>query len=647
MFGHPKMLSDRRSREDTIRNAGTSRSAAIKMPGLAWRRALYLMMVVVSGGVGVGLMYSIFLANGINALEIVLLVLFSINFLWIAQAFCNACIGFVLQLFTIDPLSLKQYNARDTKAYPPIAVNSRNAVVMPVYNEDVKRVVSGLEANIRSLEATGYIDSFDFYLLSDTQDPRLIEEEARAWPQLQEKFQHLSAQLFYRRRDKNHHKKVGNLADFCQRWGNYYESMIVLDADSLMSGECMIELARTMDANPNAALLQTVPLPVRQKTFFGRFLQFAAHLHSPVLATGMAFWQGDCANYWGHNAIIRIQAFIDNCGLPSLPGPPPFGGEILSHDFVESALLRRGKWHVYLLAHLGGSYEEVPSNLIDYLARDRRWAQGNIQHLPLLTGKSLHFISRLHFLLGALAYVSSLIWLAMLVLSTVDAVVRSLNENQFFHHAYQLFPAWPVSKGDQILSMVYITAALLLLPKLLATLLALVKRRSEFGGAIKLCKGSIVEMVFAIVLAPVTMVYHAYIVICVLLGRKVQWAPQSREGRLAPWRQVFALTLPITVLALAWALLTFQLTPQFFWWLLPVFVGLVLAAPIIRFSSSLRLGETVRHRGVFLTDEHTMSPAVLQALNGYLSGFRFSDRADSRHSNLQIRWRAMPVQGFW
>ena len=140
-------------------------------------------------------------------------------------------------------------------------------------------------------------------------------------------------------------------------------------------------MVRAMQANPRTGLIQTIPIPVRQTTFFGRFVQFAAVLYSPMLATGLAFWQTDAANYWGHNAIIRMRAFIDHCGLPTLPGKAPFGGDILSHDFVEAALLRRAGWDVFLLADLEGSYEEVPCNIIDYAKGDRRWVQGNIQHL--------------------------------------------------------------------------------------------------------------------------------------------------------------------------------------------------------------------------------------------------------------------------
>jgi membrane glycosyltransferase len=348
----------------------------------------------------------------------VLLGLFSITFCWISVAFWSAACGFVLQILQRDPLTLAPLNPDRYRVQP---ITTRTAVVMPVYNEETQRVIAGFEATLRSLVATGEGKHFDFYLLSDTTDAEVAQAELDAWQQLSARLGDLHQQIYYRRREKNTARKVGNLADFCQRWGSKYTQMIVLDADSIMTGDCLLQMVRAMQANPRAGLIQTVPIPVRQTTFFGRFVQFASVLYSPMLATGLCFWQTDTANYWGHNAIIRVRAFIDYCGLPSLPGKAPFGGDILSHDFVEAAMLRRARWDVFLLADLDGSYEEVPCNIIDYAKRDRRWVQGNIQHLGLLRIAGLHAISRLHFLLGAIAYISSLVWLAMLVLSTADA----------------------------------------------------------------------------------------------------------------------------------------------------------------------------------------------------------------------------------
>jgi membrane glycosyltransferase len=498
---------------------------------------------------------------------------------------------------------------------------------MPIYNEDTHRVIAGFEATLNSLVATGEIEHFDFFMLSDTTKLDIAQRERDQWQQFTDRIGELSKHTFYRRREKNLHRKVGNIAEFLQRWGKNYENMIVLDADSVMSGTCLLRMVRAMQANPRAGLIQTVPIPVRQTTFFGRFVQFAAVLYSPMLATGIAFWQTGAANYWGHNAIIRIKAFIDHCGLPTLPGKAPFGGDILSHDFVEAAMLRRAGWDVFLLADLEGSYEEVPCNIIDYATRDRRWVQGNIQHLGILDAAGLHPISRLHFLLGATAYISSLIWLLMLVLSTADAVVRALNSNVYFATGagaigsadFHMAPIWPIAKTGLIIALITLTTILLLFPKVMGIITTLAHRREQFGGTKAIIRGALVETAFAVLIAPIMMAFHAYFVVSVLLGFKVNWDAQDREGRLLSWSESFARTLRTTLVAVAWGYLTWTYAPIFFWWLMPILTGLVLAAPIVRYSSSLTLGENCRKHGIFVSPFETDEDPVLTDLRRLLA----------------------------
>lgn len=618
----------------------------IRLPGQSWRRMSYALLTIVTAIAGVYMMYDILSANGITVLEGIILVLFAISFSWITTAFWSALCGFVLQMLRIDPLSLKSIDSIYNDAMP---ITTRTAVVMPIYNEDTHRVMAGFEATLRSLEKTGEMATFDFFILSDTTNLTVAQAELDAWQQLTERLGDLSAQTFYRRRVKNIHRKVGNIAEFCQRWGKNYETMIVLDADSIMSGHCLLRMVRAMQANPRAGLIQTVPVPVRQTTFFGRFVQFAAVLYSPMLATGLCFWQTNAANYWGHNAIIRVKAFIDHCGLPTLPGKAPFGGDILSHDFVEAAMLRRAGWDVFLLADLEGSYEEVPCNIIDYATRDRRWVQGNIQHLGILDAAGLHPINRLHFLLGATAYISSLIWLLMLVLSTADAVVRALNSNVYFPeatHAYlHIIPDWPIAKTGLIVSLIVLTTVLLLLPKLLGIIATLTHRRKQFGGTQAILRGTIVETAFAVLIAPIMMSFHAYFVVSVLLGFKVSWDAQDREGRLLSWSESFARTFRTTIIAILWGYMTFTYAPVFFWWLMPILTGLVLAAPIVRYSSSLSLGASCRKHRIFISPDETNEDPVLTDLRRLL---------DIEHPKLTVpagipalpddNWSDMPEQ---
>ena len=599
-----------------IQMTSSKQSTGTPMPFKTLRVWLFAIAAIGLSGYGISIMFEILNSNGMTLLEYALLALFSITFAWIVTAFCSGCIGFILQLFRIDPLTLKKIK--------PVSINSealsqqKTAVVMPIYNEDTHRVIAGFEVSLQSLKATGQLKHFDFYLLSDTQDTAIASNELSAWHALCERLGDTAKQVFYRRREDNKHRKVGNLTDFCERWGSQYEHMIVLDADSVMTGKCMLELTTSMLNNPQAGLIQTIPIPVRQDTFFGRFLQFASILYSPMLATGSAFWQTDKANYWGHNAIIRVKAFIDCCGLPTLKGKAPFGGEILSHDFVEASLLHSANWDVLLLADIEGSYEEVPSNILDYAVRDRRWVQGNIQHLGLLSSAKLKLMSKLHFLLGATAYISSLIWLSMLALSTIDAVTRALNSDVYFNRAYQLFPTWQIAKTELIDSLLYLTIIILLLPKLMGVIVTLVHRKQRFGGALKLTLGSIIETVFAIIVAPLMMVFHAYFVVCVFLGKKVKWDAQPREGRMVPWKEAFSYTLLSSLIAIVWGSVAYYFTPVFFWWLSPILLGLILAAPIVRYSSSIKLGVKLRQWGIFLCPSEVDNDATLAALKVHL-----------------------------
>ncbi|MCH4565322.1 glucans biosynthesis glucosyltransferase MdoH [Halomonas sp. EGI 63088] len=586
------------------------RAASPALP--PWRKTRRLGFALLFAGttaLGVWTMFRILFVGGISPLELVILGLFSITFGWITIAFWSAVIGFVLTLAGRDPVSL----ARIRPASPPAGHRSRTALVMPIHNEDVERVVAGLEATCRDLPSETADRRIEAFVLSDSTDEAIVDREAAQIGALQARLAG-RCRVHYRHRDGNAGRKAGNLAEFCRRWGRHYDYLVVLDADSLMCGATITSLIDAMQANPRLGLLQTVPIPVRQESLFGRANQLAASLYAPMLAAGLSFWHADAANYFGHNAIIRTRAFMENCGLPTLPGKPPLGGDILSHDFVEAALLRRAGWQVQMQTDLTGSYEEMPSHLLDYAKRDRRWVQGNLQHLRLLAGRGLHTMSRLHFLFGALAYLSSLIWLVILAVSTVDALVRALTEPNFFTSGAQLFPDWPLAPPPLIMPLLAGTLAMLLMPKVLGLGLALLRRPADFGGPLRLLTSVLLEALFAMLIAPLMMVFHSLFVISVLSGRTVSWDPQAREGRAVPWRETWRHTWQASLAGLLWAIVTWWYTPVFFWWLTPVWLGLLLAAPLVRWSSSLTLGRALRRAGLLLAPSETRPPAVLRKL---------------------------------
>nr|WP_198034543.1 glucans biosynthesis glucosyltransferase MdoH [Halomonas sp. 1513] len=615
--------------------------SAPRQPLLWLRRLGLLALVAASTALGVATMFRILYDGGLGILQAAVLGLFAITFGWIALAFWTALVGFVISLARRDPLSL-------ARQAPPAmaALASRTALVMPIYNEDPARALGGLEATCQDLLASTDQDLHDrveAFVLSDTRDDAIAADERRHVAALRQRLAGRLA-VHYRRRADNAGRKAGNLAEFCRRWGRRYDYLVVLDADSLMGGRSLLQMISTMQREPELGLLQTVPIPVRQATLFGRFTQFAAALYSPMLAAGQAFWQGDCANYWGHNAILRTRAFMAHCGLPALSGRPPLGGDIMSHDFVEAALLRRGGWRVRLDASITASFEELPGNLLDYARRDRRWTQGNLQHLRLLAAGGLHPISRLHFAMGALAYLSSLLWVLMLALSSAAAMLNAFSRERFFSDTYQLFPDWPLDTSAMVMPLLALTAAMLLLPKLFGLLLALWQTPAAFGGRWRLSLSALLEMFHAILIAPLMMVFHTVFVLGILIGRSVGWDPQVREGRSVAWRQAFAHTRAATLVGGAWALAMYQFTPSFFWWLTPVWVGLIIAPLLVRLSGSRRLGAWLAGVGLLATPGEETPAAVLMRLDQTLA-CATPAHADSRAASVPAEQPGdMPLQ---
>ena len=345
---------------------------------------------------------------------------------------------------------------------------ARTALLMPTYNEDPARIVGAACAMLRAIDADGGGSAFDLFILSDTNraDVWLAEQAmvdaARADPDI-------GPRLYYRHRARNLRRKAGNIADWVERWGAAYPFMLVLDADSLMEADTIIELARRMEADDALGILQTSPHLIGGETPLARVQQFASRVYGPVLTRGLRAWFGDAGNYWGHNAIIRTRAFAECGGLPELPGKPPFGGLILSHDFVEAAFVRRGGWAVRMADDLGGSYEHAPPNLVELAARDRRWCQGNLQHTRLLGTAGLHPLSRLHLFMGVMSYLSSPLWLLFLLAGMSLALHAYLVPPDYFLDRWSLFPDWPRIDPERAMMLFGLCMLVLFAPKLLGT----------------------------------------------------------------------------------------------------------------------------------------------------------------------------------
>ncbi|MBV8392981.1 MAG: glucans biosynthesis glucosyltransferase MdoH [Alphaproteobacteria bacterium] len=567
-----------------------------------WRRVLLLALVVVTSAYGTWLMVPVVSARGPFALQIVFLAAFVLLFAWAAISFWSGVFGFLLGVLRLHPVSLRRHGPADG---PPPALTKRTAILMPVYNEDPQEVFARLSVIYRSLEATGQLAAFDFFVLSDTTKPDIARVEEAIFVATRAELDPGGVRLRYRRRAQNTGKKAGNIAEWLDTRGSAYAHMIILDADSLMQGTTLVRLAALMEANPKTGLIQTHIVPAGRDTLFARALQFSTRLTGAVLATGHSFWELSESNYYGHNAILRVSAFAECCRLPVLPGKPPLGGEILSHDFVEAAFLRRGGWYCWLLPELRGSYEEVPSNLLDYAVRDRRWVQGNLQHARLLGTPGLHLMSRLHLALGIFAYIASPLWLLLLMVSSAMVIDYQLTGDVYFGPTRSLFPQWPQYHWGRIHGLLGLTAILLFGPKVMALLLRLAITRTarRFGGRAALILSFLSEALFSALLAPVMMLFHTSFVAAILAGNAVGWNAQARGDRGMPWGQALRRHVGHVLLGLAMLIGLAVLAPHYVPWMAPVIVGLLLSIPVTVLSSRSAVGVAARRLRLFMTPE--------------------------------------------
>ncbi|MDI6934567.1 glucans biosynthesis glucosyltransferase MdoH [Serratia sp. Se-PFBMAAmG] len=546
------------------------------------------------------------------ALQTSILILFGILFCWVSAGFWTALMGFLELLTGRDKYRISGSSAGSE----PIAPEARTALVMPICNEDVPRVFAGLRATFESVAASGNLDRFDFFVLSDTNDTDIAVAEQQAWLDVCRETKGFG-RIFYRRRRRRVKRKSGNLDDFCRRWGGEYKYMVVLDADSVMSGECLSGLVRLMEANPEAGIIQTAPKASGMDTLYARMQQFATRVYGPLFTAGLHFWPLGETHYWGHNAIIRMKPFIEHCALAPLPGKGAFAGAILSHDFVEAALMRRAGWGVWIAYDLPGSYEELPPNLLDELKRDRRWCHGNLMNFRLFLVKGMHPVHRAVFLTGVMSYLSAPLWFLFLVLSTALLATNTLMEPQYFIEPYQLYPLWPQWHPEKAVALFSTTIVLRFLPQLLSVILIWAKGATEFGGRIKVTLSMLMEMLFSMLLAPVRMIFHTRFVLAAFLGWAATWNSPSRDDDSTPWSEALRRHGPQTLLGFAWAGLVAWLNPSFLWWLAPIVGSLVLSIPVSVISSRVRLGLAAKDEKLFLIPEEYATPQELLATDQY------------------------------
>ncbi|MDX9861535.1 MAG: glucans biosynthesis glucosyltransferase MdoH [Rhodospirillales bacterium] len=569
------------------------------------RKLLSGLVALTSLGGTVGILDIQMSTDGLSWGETVLAGLYALLLVWISAGFW---------LFVVGAISgFRHQVAASAEIMEKPRGHSRTVVVIPIYHEDAETVFNRVRVIYRSLARTGHLDGFEFFILSDSRDFDAGRAEMRAW---QNACRDLSAagRLFYRRRPDNRGRKSGNIEEFCRRWGGRYSYMVVLDADSLITGHTLVSMVARMQADPRMAILQTWPVSIGGQSLFSRLQQFAGSVYGRLFVAGLTWIQMGAGTYWGHNAIIRVKAFADHCALPHLPGRKPLGGEILSHDFVEAALLLKAGWRVCLAPDLSGSYEEGVPNLIEHARRDRRWCQGNLQHWRLLFARGMHAMSRATFLIGIMSYLSGLLWLAFLALSILT------------------FPGdfagwlWPETSPSRLpgLLLIAMTATLLFAPKILGLglILADPTARRDHGGAMRLALSVVVEAFFSALIAPLLAVLHARFVCSVLAGRDSGWGPPQRGVAEVSWRSAFASHGIEMAVGLVLGGMAAFLAPGLFWWLLPITMPLLLAAPISVLTGRTGWGRTLQRLGLLLTPTEVHKTAEIREFENLNAALR-------------------------
>ena len=486
------------------------------------------------------------------------------------------------------------------------------ALVMPIYNEDPTRTAAGLQAMGEALRRMDAQRSFEIVILSDSTEADAWIKETMCVARLRTSLDTIMP-VWYRRRWLNIARKSGNIEDFVTRWGGRYDHMIVLDADSLIDAPTLVRLVRFMQADPKLGILQTAPQLIGARTFFARLQQFAACVYGPVITRGLSAWSGDSGNYWGHNAIIRVRAFAQYCGLPKLKGRKPFGGFVLSHDFVEAALMRRGGWKVRMATDCGSSWEESPPTLIDIAVRDRRWAQGNLQHMKIIGSAGLRLISRMHLGVGIMSYLSSPLWLLMLGVGFALAIQSRFIRPEYFSHDFQLFPTWPRFDVALMMALFWFSMLVLLIPKMIGLIRALLSKRIRHGagGVIGVTASFLLEAILSALYAPILMVVQCRHVFEVFLGRDSGWKPQRRDSVGTTWTDAWRFHRRHMLLSCVTAVIVYFISPPLLAWVSPALLGLFLSVPLSRLSGSESLGKFLSRLGLLRTPEEAETPALV------------------------------------
>lgn len=546
------------------------------------------------------------------------LVIYGIMTFFLVSNFCKLVLG---TWHTLRGSANNPWHPSKTACDP--RPKTKVAIVFPVYHEDVARMAAGLAATWNSIQETHPLlaHHFDCFLLSDSRKPEYWIAEQAAVHALMAGFP--GGRFFYRRRASNLNAKMGNLVDFCRRWGENYDYMLVMDADSVMDGDAIIALLRMMEGNHRIGILQTNPKPILRKSLFGRMQQFSGRLYGAVFSYSLQAMYMGHACYIGHNALIRMKPFIAHCILPELSGKAPWGGKPLSHDIVESAMMARAGYEVWFLPEIEGSYEEVPANILGFLVRERRWMQGNLQHLRLLFVGGFRAIHRETFLTGSMGYVSAPLWACFLLISAYG-MVHFLGTG--------ILSIGNLKSLELPMSMLLVSSMVFLfMPRLLALAVYLEAGKArQFGGKDKLILSLLLETTFSFFFSPIIMILVTRFIWLWVKRRSISWGTQQRDDAPLPWSDCLRHFGWVSVFGvLCWSAMGYQLTnitttqtmllqtfsanwihpDDMMLWFFPILGGFAFSVWIARFTSLTYPG--IEKRMLFSTPEELNPPEVV------------------------------------
>jgi membrane glycosyltransferase len=563
-----------------------------------WRAGLFLAAVVLTIAALLWLAGTALSPGGLAATDVVLLVLFAITLPWYVIGFWNATIGFLIMQIARDPVAAVTPVAGRLRGDEPIIAFT--AILLCIRNEPAERVARLLEPMLDGLARHGVGEHFHVYVLSDTVEADAAAEEKRFAALARQWEGHVA--LTYRRRADNVGFKAGNVGDFCQRWGECHELAVILDADSLMTVDLILRLVRIMQLDPRLGILQTLVTGMPSASGFARIFQFGMRLGMRSYTIGSAWWQEDCGPYWGHNAIIRLAPFMAHCRLPVLSGNALVKGHVLSHDQIEAVLMRRAGYAVRVLAEEGSSFEQNPPTLVEFIRRDLRWCQGNMQYWPFLRLPGLAPVSRYQLAFAILMFIGSPAWIGMLLIGAGAAAAAPA-------------PA-DFMRADAGIALLLMVLAMWFAPNI-ATVIDVMSRprlRALFGGGVRFLASFLLTVVFVILVAPIMWASHTLFLTRLLLGRGIGWGAQARDDHEVSWSLAARSFWPQTLIGLGPVLLLMAAAPSALPFALLIAAGPLLSIPFAVLTAKPALGRALIALGIDRLPEETEPPPELRAL---------------------------------